>query len=301
VRHKERVQILGILNRTPDSFFDGGLYVDEQAARARVLQLVSEGADIVDLGAESTRPGAARVSSAEQIARLGELVEFTVAQGVAASVDTTSPEVAAYALGRGASMVNTVALGRAAELGAVAARFGARLVLTHCRGPMSEMSGFSVYAAGGYDDVVADVAREWRIEADRALAQGLAADRLVFDPGLGFTKNAAQSLELCARLGEFRALGHPILVGPSRKSYLAQAAAAVLGGEAAPPHDRLGSSIAAAVLCVQQGASMVRVHDVRATRQALAYAAALGAVQSERAARAARGIAEVGERGGASA
>jgi dihydropteroate synthase len=292
---------MGILNRTPDSFFDGGRYVDESAARARVTELVSEGADIVDLGAESTRPGASEVSSVEQIARLGTLVELAVAQGICVSIDTTSPAVAVHALERGARMLNTVALGRAAELGAVAAAFGARLVLTHCRGTMSAMGGFSVYDAAGYDDIVADVAREWRQAADRAVAQGLEAAQLVFDPGLGFTKNAEQSLELCARLDEFRALGHPILVGPSRKSYIAHAVAAELGTPVASPEDRLGGSLAAALLCVRHGATMVRVHDVAATRQALGYAAALESRLARRGTAGSGGIAELGERGGAGA
>ena len=292
---------MGILNRTPDSFFDGGRYVDEQAARARVLQLVSEGADIVDLGAESTRPGAPPVSPAEQVARLAGLVEFAAAHGVCVSIDTTSPEVAAYGLEHGACMVNTVALERAAELGAVAAEHGAELVLTHCRGSMSTMGGFSAYDPTGYHDVVEDVAREWQQAAALAIAQGLAADRLVFDPGLGFTKNARQSLELCARLGEFRALGHPILVGPSRKSYVAHAVAATLGEPVAEPADRLGGSIAAALLCVERGADIVRVHDVAVTRQALAYAAALAAPPTGAAGDAGGGIAELGERGGAGA
>ncbi|MBI4703139.1 MAG: dihydropteroate synthase [Deltaproteobacteria bacterium] len=266
---------MGIVNRTPDSFFDGGAYLDERAARARVGQLVGEGADIIDIGAESTRPGAPAVSAAEQIARLGSLVAYAVGQGVTVSVDTTSPEVAEHALDQGATMINSVSLGPAAPLGRLAAAHGAALVLAHCRGSMSEMAGFGAYRDDAYGDVVADVAREWGEAARLALGAGLAPSRLVFDPGLGFTKNARQSLELCARLAEFRSLGHPILVGPGRKSFVAHAVAAELGGEPPAPADRLGGTIAAAIECAAAGADIIRVHDVGPVRQALAYLRAL--------------------------
>jgi dihydropteroate synthase len=140
------------------------------------------------------------------------------------------------------------------------------------------MPGFSVYDPLAYADVVSEVASEWRAVAALALGQGLQSDRLIFDPGLGFTKNAAQSLELCARLAELRALGHPILVGTSRKSYVGHAVAAELGGPVPAPKDRLGGSLAAALLCAAAGASILRVHDVAVTRQALAYAAAVGSL-----------------------
>lgn len=269
---------MGILNRTPDSFYDGGVHWDEQAARQRVRRLVDAGADIVDLGAESTRPTAAAVSATEQIARLGDLVSYTAGLGVVTSVDTTSPEVARWALERGARVVNSVSLAPAAELGELVAAHGARLVLTHCRGTMSTMRGFSDYSDHAYDDIVTEVGDEWRQAAERAMAAGLGPRDVVFDPGLGFTKNARQSLELCARLGEFRRLDHPILVGTSRKSYIAHTVAAQLQMPAPPPDERLGGSIAAVLGCVALGADIVRVHDVTATRQALAYAAALNAV-----------------------
>ncbi len=274
-RHKQRVQIMGIVNRTPDSFFDGGAYLDDELAQARIRQLVVEGADLVDIGAESTRPGAPEVSAEEQIERLGDLVEYAASRNVRVSVDTTSARVAEHALAQGAGMINSVSLEPAAELGQLAARHGAALVLTHCRGSMSEMAGFSVYDEQGYDDVVADVAREWSQAAALALANGLPAEDLIFDPGLGFTKNARQSLELSARLAEFCSLGHPILVGPSRKSYVAKAVAAQLDTAPPAPSDRLGASLAAALVCAWQGADFLRVHDVAPLRQALAYVDAL--------------------------
>jgi dihydropteroate synthase len=260
---------MGIVNRTPDSFSDGGLFLNDGAARSHVDALVRAGADVLDLGAESTRPGAPPVSAAAQIARLGSLIAYAASLGVKVSVDTTSTEVAAFALAEGASMINSVALAPAREFAALAVRHGAELVLTHCRGSMTEMSDFSRYPDDGYRDVVEDVVREWRAAAAESLAVGLPRERLWFDPGLGFTKNAAQSLELCARLGELRAhVGHPILVGASRKSFVATA---VAERELPRPEDRLGGSLAAALDCARRGANMLRVHDVRETVQALAY------------------------------
>ncbi|MBI4955191.1 MAG: dihydropteroate synthase [Myxococcales bacterium] len=275
---------MGILNVTPDSFYDGGAYGDEARARARLAELVREGADIVDVGAESTRPGAPEVDAREQLARLGSLVERAVATAPSVSVDTTLPEVAEHVLRAGAHMVNSVSLEPAAELGRLCARHGATLVLTHCRGRMSAMTGFSTCAEDAYGDVVADVRREWEAAAARALGAGLAPTALVMDPGLGFTKSAAHSLELCARLDELVAMGYPILVGPSRKSYLARVVADEAGIAAPAPADRLGASLAAALFCAARGASILRIHDVAATRQALAYARALARVRRSAAA-----------------
>jgi dihydropteroate synthase len=271
-----RVQIMGIVNRTPDSFFDGGQYLDDGAAHLRAEALLAEGADIIDVGAESTRPGAPAIADAEQIARLGELPASLARQGVTVSIDTTSPVVARHGVAEGARMINSVSLETAGELGRVAAEADVDLVLTHCRGAMSDMAGFSRYSEDAYGDVVDDVAREWEHAAEQACAAGLARDRLVFDPGLGFAKNAAQSLELCGRLGELKErLGVRILVGPSRKSYIAKTVSQRRGTPPPPPSERLGGTIAAVLDCVARGADMVRVHDVAAVAQALAYAEAL--------------------------
>ncbi len=275
-RHRGRVQIMGIVNRTPDSFFDGGSFMGDKAARARVQQLVADGADIIDVGGESTRPGAAAVPAEEQLNRLGNIIELVVSEGARASVDTTLPEVAQRALDSGATLINSVSLEPAAELGALAARCGAELVLTHCRGQMAAMRGFSNYSDDGYHDVVEQVAAEWKEAAQRALDAGLDADALLFDPGLGFTKNASQSLQLCARLAELKALvGHRLLVGPSRKSYIAHTVATD-GATPPPPEQRLGGSIAAALDCAGNGADILRVHDVAEICQALKYMHALG-------------------------
>lgn len=273
---------MGVLNVTPDSFSDGGLFHDARAAERRITELRAEGAEIIDIGAESTRPGAAAVSAADQIARIGSAVSIAVAAGAIVSIDTTLPEVAERALADGATIVNSVSLDAAEDLGRLAAARGAALVLMHSRGPMSSMAGFSVYADDGYRDVVSDVGEELSAAAERALAAGLPRGELILDPGLGFAKNARQSLELCARLGELRALGFPLLVGPSRKSFIAHVAS---GGSVrvAPPSERLGGTIAAVLACVARGAEIVRVHDVAAVRQALAIAALIGAGPAPRA------------------
>ncbi|HVK68817.1 MAG TPA: dihydropteroate synthase [Polyangium sp.] len=268
--------VMGVCNRTPDSFSDGGRFLDDAAAVAHVRGLVIEGAHILDIGAESTRPGSSPIDAAEQVRRIGGLIRASVELGAVVSIDTTLPDVAAWALGEGARIVNTVSLEPAAELGALCAHVGASLVLMHCRGSMTDMRGFSMYDDAAYGDVVADVAREWTEAAERALAKGLPREDLVLDPGLGFAKNARHSIELCARLDELAKLGFPVLVGPSRKSFVARAAnpdASVI----APPADRLGGTIAAVLACVARGAAIVRVHDVKAVVQALAVAASIDA------------------------
>lgn len=267
------VLLMGVLNRTPDSFSDGGTFFDHDAALARVRSMLAEGAALVDVGAESTRPGAAPVSAAEQIARVGTIVAEATSLGAIVSIDTTLPEVAEHALSQGAAVVNSVSLEPAAELGSLCARHGAALVLMHCRGSMSAMQGFSVYADDAYGDVVADVGREWRAAAARALGAGLDASELLLDPGLGFAKNARQSLELVARLDELCALGHAVVAGPSRKSFL------VAGMQPAPPPgERLGATIAASLACARRGARVLRVHDVGAVAQALRLDAAVASV-----------------------
>jgi dihydropteroate synthase len=265
---RERVVLMGVLNCTPDSFSDGGMFGDEGAALTRAKALFAAGAAVIDVGAESTRPGSTPVSARDQIARLGGIVRAIAATGALVSIDTTQPEVAEFALGEGAVVVNTVSLDPAAELGAVAARHGAALVLMHSRGSMSDMAGFSVYADEGYRDVIAEVGREWSEAAGRAIAAGLPRESLVLDPGLGFAKNAKQSVAICARLDELCALGFPVLVGPSRKSFLARVAAPE--GPLAPPDERLGGTVAAVLACVARGAAIARVHDVAAVAQAIA-------------------------------
>ena len=271
-RSRRGVALMGVCNVTPDSFSDGGRYLGFSAAAARVDELVAAGADIVDLGAESTRPGAKPVPAAEQLARVLEVDRYAQ-ERACVSIDTTSPEVAAACLDAGACIVNDVSLLADDALAKVVAASGATLALMHARGPMEKMRGFSQYPDAGYGDIVADVVAEWAAAATRARAAGVADDALLMDPGLGFAKNARQSAELLRRTAEVvHAVGVPVLVGASRKSFLAPLA----GTPDAPPEARLGASLVAAVYAAQAGARVVRVHDVAETHQALVAWRALG-------------------------
>jgi len=256
---------MGVLNVTPDSFYDGGRYVGADAARVQVDRLLAEGAAIIDVGAESSRPGAESVPASEQLERLDAALRHAVARGALVSIDTTSPEVAERALALGARLVNDVSCLAEPELARVTARAGATLVLMHARGPMSAQRGFSVYPEAGYADVVADVLGEWRSARDRAADAGLDPRDVWLDPGLGFAKNARQSFELLARLAELTQEGVPVVVGPSRKSFIASV-------DGAPPAERLGGTVAACLAAVERGARVLRVHDVLAVGQALAVA-----------------------------
>ena len=255
------VALMGVVNLTPDSFFDGGRYATADAAERHVDALLAEGAAVLDLGGESSRPGAEKIPAAQQIDRVRAALSHAVSRGAVVSIDTTDPEVADYALGAGARLVNDVSCLAAPELAAVTARHGATLILMHSR-DMREMSGFSQYPEGRYGDVVEDVRAEWRAARDLAVKAGMAPADVWFDPGLGFAKNARQSFELLRRLGEFASEGVPILVGPSRKSFIATV-------DGAPPEARLGGTVAACLAAAERGASLLRVHDVAAIRQAL--------------------------------
>lgn len=271
------VALMGVCNVTPDSFSDAGLYLDPAAARARVDALLAEGADVVDVGGESTRPGAPPVAAREQIARVLGVVGYAASAGACVSIDTGNPEVAAACLEAGAHAVNDVTCMRDERLADVVARGGAALVLMHARGAQSEMAGFSQYPDDGYGDVVFDVCREWESAARRASSRGVPREALVIDPGLGFAKNARQSAELLARLAEIvGGVGAPVAVGASRKSFLTMlhgfhgVRRDVDGVDG--PGARLGASIAAALHAARAGVAVLRVHDVRATRQAVELA-----------------------------
>jgi dihydropteroate synthase len=258
------VALMGVCNVTPDSFSDGGRHLTLASARARVDHLLAEGADIVDVGGESTRPGATPVPPRDQIARVLEVVRHAASRGACVSIDTASPEVAAACLDAGACAVNDVSCLRDGALAAVVAACGAALVLMHARGPQGQMPGFSQYPDDAYTDIVRDVCAEWEEAASRARSLGVPSDAILMDPGIGFAKNARQSMDLLARLEEVvRAVGVPVAVGASRKSFLK-----AVDADAAPG-DRLGASIAAALHAARAGAAVLRVHDVRATRQAV--------------------------------
>lgn len=257
--------LMGVVNATPDSFSDGGRYLDAAAAVDRALRLADEGADLVDLGGESTRPGAPAVPVAEEIARVVPVVERLRARGypLPISVDTSKGAVARAALAAGADLVNDVTALSDPELARACAEAGVPVVLMHMRGTPADMASRATYG-----DVVADVARELGAALARAEGAGVARERTILDPGIGFAKTAEQSLELIARVGELRALGRPLLVGPSRKSFIGKVTGAEVG-------DRLPGTLAAVAACVLAGVELLRVHDVAPARQAATVAAAL--------------------------
>ncbi|MCW5965648.1 MAG: dihydropteroate synthase [Bryobacterales bacterium] len=252
--------LMGILNVTPDSFSDGGSFLHREQAIAHGLRLTEEGADMVDVGGESTRPGSDPVSEAEELSRVLPVVEGLLAGGVKlVSVDTMKPGVAARCLQAGARIVNDVTGMRNPEMRAVAAMHGASVVVMHMRGTPKTMQRNPVYV-----DVVHAVRDELRAMLAEARAAGI--EDVAIDPGIGFGKTAAHNFELLARLGEFHELGAPVLVGPSRKSFLAS----LPGLEV--PQRRLEGTIAACVLSAMQGAAVVRVHDVAECKRALRVA-----------------------------
>jgi dihydropteroate synthase len=263
--HERGATLMGVLNVTPDSFYDGGRYLGEAAAARRVAELVEQGADIVDIGGESTRPGADAIPPAEQIARIEPAVRCALQAGVLVSIDTTSAEVAERMLDLGAHIINDVSCLSDPLLAPTVARYSASLILMHSRGAMKDMKGFSEYPDDGYADVVQGVLGEWRESQGRALAAGLDRGDVWLDPGIGFAKNARQSWELLRRLPELAGEGAPIVVGPSRKSFIGKL-------DGSKPEDRLGGTVAACLLAVQRGAHVLRVHDVASVRQALLVA-----------------------------
>jgi dihydropteroate synthase len=260
-----RTLIMGIVNVTPDSFSDGGAFLDPGAAIEHGLRLAAEGADILDVGGESTRPGAAPVPAEEELRRVVPVVRALAARGaVPVSVDTTKAAVARAALEAGAALVNDVsALRFDPALGPLVAASGAALVLMHMRGEPRTMQ-----ADPRYDDLVAEVADELGAALARAAAAGVDPARTLVDPGIGFGKTLEHNLALLDRLEALAALGRPVLVGPSRKAFIGR-----LTG--APPEGRVEGTIAACCLAAARGAHAVRVHDVAAVRRALAVADAI--------------------------
>jgi dihydropteroate synthase len=258
-------RIMGVLNVTPDSFSDGGRFLDAEAAVAHGLELEAEGADILDVGGESTRPGAEAVAPEEQIRRVVPAIEGLVARGAHAqiSIDTTRLAVAEAAVAAGATYVNDVSAFRAdPELAGLVAERGLDCCLTHMRGDPRTMQSEAVY-----DDVVADVKAFLEERLAAAVAAGIAEERIMFDPGIGFAKRLEHNLELLRRLDELVALGRPVVIGTSRKSFLGR----ITGREA---DDRLAGTIATNVLALERGASVFRVHDVGPVADALAVTAA---------------------------
>ena len=264
--------LMGIVNVTPDSFSDGGRWADPASAIAHGRRLLADGADILDVGGESTRPGATRPLLEEELARVVPVIE-ALAPDAVVSVDTMRSEVARAALDAGAQIVNDVSGGLAdpAILDVVAGA-GATYVAMHWRGHADRMQSLASYAETG--GVVATVVRELAERADAARAAGVSDDRLVLDPGLGFAKTAEHNWALVAGLAELAALGYPLLVGGSRKSFLGSLLAAP-DGTARPVDDREAASTALTLLLAQRDVWGIRVHDVRASRDALRVLARL--------------------------
>ncbi len=254
---------MGVLNVTPDSFSDGGRYTNLDAAVAHAVDMRAAGADLVDVGGESTRPGAERVDADTEIRRVLPVIRELASAGVPMSVDTTRAGVAARALEAGAGVVNDVSGGLAdPTMAKVVAEAGCPWVLMHWRGHSRRMRELATYT-----DVVAEVRDELRQRVDDALAAGVAADRLILDPGLGFAKTPEHNWLLTAHLDRILGLGYPVLFAASRKSYLG----ALLADERGPrPVDRRdAATLATTVLAVAAGVWGVRVHDVRATVDAI--------------------------------
>ncbi|MDO9022515.1 MAG: dihydropteroate synthase [Deltaproteobacteria bacterium] len=269
-----RPYLLGVLNVTPDSFSDGGRYVGVDAAVDRAAAMVADGADALDVGGESTRPGAPPVGESEELARVVPVVEALARRFERpVSIDTTKAAVARAALAAGASLLNDVGTGDAPEaLGAAAAEYHAVYVAMHARGTPATMGSLARYT-----DVVAEVCSELGALVERLVAAGVERGRVILDPGLGFAKTGAHSLALLADLAALRALGYPVCVGPSRKSFIVSDDAHPAGWarDDAGADARLGGTAAAVTAAVLQGAEVLRVHDVAAMRQAARVAHAL--------------------------
>ena len=273
----DRPQVMGIVNVTPDSFSDGGAHDTTDAAVAHALTLVEEGADLLDIGGESTRPGADEVSLEEELRRVVPVIERLAAQvAIPISIDTSKPEVMRAAVQAGAGMINDVhALRRDGALEA-AASLGVPVVLMHMQGEPRSMQ-----AAPDYDDVVGDVHRFLAERIFAAEMAGIAKKRIVIDPGFGFGKDTAHNLQLLAHLERFVELGVPVLAGLSRKRSIGD-----LTGRSVPA-ERVSGSVAAHLIAAQRGAAIVRVHDVAATVDALKVWNALAAIPAPRKAAAA--------------
>jgi dihydropteroate synthase len=268
-----RPRLMGVVNVTPDSFSDGGRWAEPDSAIAHARDLLADGADILDIGGESTRPGATRPLVEEELARVVPVISALAAEGAVVSVDTMRAEVAGAALAAGATLVNDVSGGLAdPAILAVVADAGAPYVAMHWRAHSDHMRDFAVYDGPG--GVVEAVRAELAARVDAMLAAGIAADRIVLDPGLGFAKRAPHNWELLAGLDRIADLGHPVLVGASRKSFLGSLLAGP-DGVPRPVDQREAANTAVTVHLARAGVWGIRVHDVRASHDALRVVARL--------------------------
>ncbi|QRX97130.1 dihydropteroate synthase [Streptomyces sp. A1-5] len=271
----DRCAVMGVVNVTPDSFSDGGEWFDTELAVKHGLDLVAQGADIVDVGGESTRPGAARVDEAEELRRVVPVVRELASAGVVVSVDTMRAAVAEQAVEAGAWLVNDVSGGLAdPAMVPVVAAHHVPFVVMHWRGQSIDMNNRAVYA-----DVVGEVVDELAASVERAVAGGVDPERIVIDPGLGFAKEAGHDLALVAQLNRLRALGRPLLVAASRKRFLGRVLAGGEGAAPPPARERDAATAAVSAIVAREGAWAVRVHEVRASADAVRVARAVeGAV-----------------------
>ncbi|MFT4123973.1 MAG: dihydropteroate synthase [Microbacteriaceae bacterium] len=259
---RPRPRIMGVINVTPDSFSDGGLYASPEHAVEHGLRLIDEGAEMIDIGGESTRPGATPVDAEAELERVLPVVRGLAGRGARLSIDTLNAGTAERAVEAGAEIVNDVSGGLAdPRMPAVVAGLGVDYVAMHWRGRLPAAGD----AGAGYRDVVTEVRAELADRIAALRAAGVAAARIIVDPGLGFSKSAADNWALLGRLAELHALGHPVLVGASRKRFLAEFAPA-----GAPPADRDAATAVLSALAAEAGVWAVRVHDVAGTRRALA-------------------------------
>jgi dihydropteroate synthase len=267
-----RCLVMGVVNVTPDSFSDGGFWFEPIAAIEQGLVLHSQGADLVDVGGESTRPGAERPTVEEELRRVLPVVRALSAAGVIVSIDTMRAAVAAAAIEAGARVVNDVSGGQAdPDMLPVVAEAGLPYVLMHWRGHSARMQDLATYS-----DVVADVIDELRPLVEAALKAGIAAERIAVDPGLGFSKTAEHNWTVLSRLREFDVLGHPLLVGASRKMFLGRLLADPVSGEPRPPTERDHATTAVSALAAASGAWCVRVHEVPSNADAVRVVARWG-------------------------
>jgi dihydropteroate synthase len=259
----DRCLVMGVVNVTPDSFSDGGKWLDAATAIRHGVDLAAQGADLVDVGGESTRPGALRIDEAEELRRVLPVIEGLVAEGIAVSVDTMRASVAEQALAAGATVVNDVSGGRAdPAMTALAARTGSPIVLMHWREQSATMQNHT-----HYDDLVADIRAELTLQVDAALAAGVDPGQIIVDPGLGFSKTGAQNWTVLAHLDAFVAMGYPVLVAASRKRFLGELLADDAGLR---PTDRRDDATAAvSTLAALAGAWCVRVHEASASADAV--------------------------------
>ncbi len=263
-----RIAVMGVLNVTPDSFSDGGRFLDIDRALEHARRMVAEGADLIDVGGESTRPGADPVPAEEEIRRVLKVVGTLAFDGIAVSIDTSKPKVAKACLDAGAVVVNDVTALRDDEMAQVCARAGCKVCLMHMQGEPRTMQ-----ANPTYKDVVLEVGDELLAAAERAQERGVKRENVWIDPGIGFGKSVAHNLQLINDLDEIVEIGYPVLVGVSRKSFIGK----LLGSSEGPSSvdERLEGSVAAQVIAQMKGAMIIRTHDVAATFRAATIAQAI--------------------------